>query len=259
MTNIFEEMKDLIRTGTMINIDNILEPNVKCKELVEIAVLALDCKRFDNAISNLLKADELYPNNPLINFIIGDLYQRLEFRKGSKCINYFKIACEKCNDKEAHYKYPESLILKEKEDFKINEEIVDLLLKSIIRYKNEITNDLENDKLFLFMGISYFYLERYKDSLNSLKRAIELNSKDDQSYFYIGEVYNKLGMIDEAEKSYEKSIKVNEENIFSMYKLAVLNYNKGKYKIASIHLDKAIAIDKNYQDVIELRNINNSS
>ena len=50
------------------------------------------------------------------------------------------------------------------------------------------------------LGISYYYLGNYYLALDKLKRADELKSKDEETSFYLAEVFSKLG---HYEKSYE--------------------------------------------------------
>lgn len=254
--NYDEDMEDLISSNKQfeMNCNDSSNEASKTKEFInffEKAEVFLECDKYEKSLSFLLNAKKIIPNDYNVNFKIGDVYQRLEYRKGSSCIEYYKEAVKYCKNIDPHYKLAEALYLSDNK----SELAEELFAESVSKYKKDITDNLSNSNLFKFIGISLFYLGNFNDSIENLKESIKLNPKDYESYFYLGEVFDKKENYEEAIKSYKESISLKPKYIFSMYKLSELYFKTKNNEFAIKYLDSAFEIDNKYEDVNSLKEL----
>ena len=223
--NINDDIVNLINSTKNfdINCKDSSKQDLKSTEFVklfETADVLFIAEKYEKAISKLLEAKKLIPNDCGVNFKLGDIYQRLEYKKGSKCIEFYRDAYSCCKNSDPHYKLGEAILLIDDK----SDDADCLIAESIARYRREIKDSQSNSDLLKFFGISLLYMGILKDSLLNLKESISINSKDYETFFYLGEVYDKIKNYEEAIKSYEESISLNPNNLFSLYRLAELNY-----------------------------------
>jgi len=90
---------------------------------------------------------------------------------------------------------------------------------------------------YLFSGIGNYQLKKYKEGLNTLNSGIKLivdnNELLVQFYMYLGDTYHALKNDKEAYKAYEKSLQLNENNLY------VLNNYAYYLSLKSESLEKA--------------------
>lgn len=254
--NYDEDIEDLISSNKQfeMNCNDSSNETSKTKEFIkffEKAEVFLECDKYEKSLSFLLNAKKIIPNDYNVNFKIGDVYQRLEYRKGSSCIEYYKEAVKYCKNIDPHYKLAEALYLSDNK----SELAEELFAESVSKYKKDITDNLSNSNLFKFIGISLFYLGNFNDSIENLKESTKLNPKDYESYFYLGEVFDKKENYEEAIKCYKESISLKPKYIFSMYKLSQLYFKTKNNEFAIKYLDSAFEIDDKYEDVNSLKEL----
>lgn len=71
-------------------------------------------------------------------------------------------------------------------------------------------------------AVLYDKVGNYEEALKSSTEAIKLKPDDGQSYFIQGIAYQKLKKPDDSIKSYELTLKFNEQNVDAMINLGVL-------------------------------------
>jgi tetratricopeptide (TPR) repeat protein len=108
--------------------------------------------------------------------------------------------------------------------------------KEAIKYFNlslEKTNNKKQQVETLNkLGYSYFKDENFVESINTLKNAILIFPDNSITYFYLGLVYEKIFLFDNAEDMYEKAIKINPKKLDILESLANVYEINFKYEKA---------------------------
>lgn len=81
-------------------------------------------------------------------------------------------------------------------------------------------------------GISLQGFERYEESIEKFKRAIEINDKNDLGYASVATSYFKMKDYDNATIYLQKTLELNPENYYAMDTLGQINLERGNYKEA---------------------------
>ena len=94
--------------------------------------------------------------------------------------------------------------------------------------------DLENDYshfiIHWYLGHIYFKLHRYSDSIDHIKKSIDLKSKDALNLNFLGEIYLEINDYNQAKKLFEEVLKLDRYNKSALLNLAKINLNEGKIK-----------------------------
>jgi tetratricopeptide (TPR) repeat protein len=64
-------------------------------------------------------------------------------------------------------------------------------------------------EFYLGLGIVYVQLGKYKDAIEPVKRAIELNPKSSGAYFTLGMAYANLKRYTEAVEAFKQALKID--------------------------------------------------
>jgi Tfp pilus assembly protein PilF len=83
----------------------------------------------------------------------------------------------------------------------------------------------------------------------SLRKAIELNPKNDTAYVELGQLYRKQGRFAEAENSFKKAIEFNPNNDIAHLKLAELYQVQDKFSQAEDSFKKALELKPENEDI----------
>ena len=121
--------------------------------------------------------------------------------------------------------------------------------KAIESYKNCSKIDLNKFEPYHQIGVCYRQLREYEDSIIFLNKALEI-SLNAKSLYVLGNVYRENGQLEEARKSFEKSISVNKEFTQSKLSIANLEIDNGNYDHASKLLDEIIQSNSSDQILI---------
>lgn len=116
-----------------------------------------------------------------------------------------------------------------------------------------------NPKIYLLLGKLYSLDGKAKEALEAYQKAIELEPKNAEAYYYIGTVYQSEQMNDEAETAFKRAIAhdiTDRPSIFetvsfglqARLQLARLYNQSGRLDEAIEELEKAVALDKDYED-----------
>ena len=122
------------------------------------------------------------------------------------------------------------------------------LLKGKILYKQGLENacidlatkmdiDFKNADMLNFIGLIEQLQGNYKKALDYFKKAINLDSENDEYYYNCASTYFKMNEITFAKKYYNLAISMNPENQSYHLALANLYYSEKRYKRALEELD----------------------
>ena len=113
---------------------------------------------------------------------------------------------------------------------------------AITAYQKALTYNAVNPKVHMSLGKIY-YAEKglYYESVQSYKRAIDLDPNAVEARMGLGEVYEDKGLYKEAVEEYRKVIELDDKNTGALYNLALV-YEKTDPKEAIAHWEKYIAL-----------------
>ena len=113
---------------------------------------------------------------------------------------------------------------------------------AIAAYQKALSYNATNPRVHMSLGKIY-YAEKglYYESVQSYKRAIELDPTSVDARMGLGEVYEDKGLYKEAVEEYRKVIELDDKNTGALYNLALV-YEKTDPKEAIAHWEKYIAL-----------------
>jgi tetratricopeptide (TPR) repeat protein len=113
---------------------------------------------------------------------------------------------------------------------------------AIAAYQKALTYNAINPKVHMSLGKIY-YAEKglYYESVQSYKRAIDLDPQSVEARMGLGEVYEDKGLYKEAVEEYRKVIELDDKNTGALYNLALV-YEKTDPKEAIVQWEKYIAL-----------------
>lgn len=118
-------------------------------------------------------------------------------------------------------------------------EILNVLIKDLSK-KDE--KDLKSEDYFL-LGLGN---SNHSMQIEYFTKVIELNPHNDNAYFNIGVIQERLNRTEKAKNYYKKAIEVNSNNLKAYSNLAVMLVKEDKLDEAESLLDNAIQIDPTY-------------
>jgi len=127
----------------------------------------------------------------------------------------------------------------------------------ISKYEGELMNDRGNFVITLVnYGVSLFELKNYKNANRYIERSITINPKENRddslrlayAYSYLGQIFEKLSKVKEAEEIFYKSLAINSQYLGQDHIDIILNHiyfgnyheNKGSYTNALYYYEKAM-------------------
>ena len=87
-------------------------------------------------------------------------------------------------------------------------------------------------------GIDFYNSNEIQNSINSFKKAIELDSKFYEAYYNLAKIQESYKYYNDAIATYEKLIEIMPEDYESMYNLGNLLYKRGYLKKSLTYLDR---------------------
>lgn len=94
----------------------------------------------------------------------------------------------------------------------------------------------------------------FRQAIEHLNRAIQINPKLPDAYFQLGQAYRKLAVnFDSAVVYYNKAMLVNTQYANSYLGLATLYDAAGKQELASYYYNKTVQINPSYMEAVALR------
>lgn len=110
-------------------------------------------------------------------------------------------------------------------------------------------------------GIDYYNLNKIEDSINSFKKAIELDPKFYQAYYNLAKIQESYKYYGDAIITYEKLLEITPEDYESMYNFGNLLYKRGYLKKSLTYLDRIPNYSEYYEqaekliDIVEKRQV----
>ena len=183
------------------------------------------------ALEQFLKAEEIYPEDPYLQYDLALTYDR----KGllDKAEHHLKEAIALKPDYSDAYNYLGVIYFRQG---KVNQ--------AITAYNKALENLLytKPQDAHYHLGIAYMSLKEYQKAKAHLEEAIRLVPDFVAAYTILGEVYEGLGQYSKARYSYEKALKINPEYIDAYLNLGKLLYKSGEREKASKCFDKVIRL-----------------
>ncbi len=184
------------------------------------------------ALEQFLKAEEIYPDDPYLQYDLALTYDR----KGvlDKAEHHLKEAIALKPDYSDAYNYLGVIYFRQG---KVNQ--------AIEAYKKALENLLytKPQDAHYHLGIAYMSLKEYQKAKTHLEEAVRLVPDFVAAYNILGEVYEGLGQYSKAKYSYEKALEINPEYIAAYLNLGKLFYKTGEKEKASKCFDKVIRLD----------------
>ena len=106
-------------------------------------------------------------------------------------------------------------------------------------------------------AVNYYQQQRrFGGAEGSLKKALELNPRDERLYVELGSVYRRHGRFGQAKASLEKARKLNPGDAEIYREFASIDKDQGEFALAESSLEKSLELDpKNGQVYFELGNL----
>ncbi len=101
-------------------------------------------------------------------------------------------------------------------------------------------------------GIDLYNLNKIEDSINSFKKAIELDPKFYQAYYNLAKIQESYKYYNDAMATYEKLIELAPEDYESMYNYGNLLYKRGYLKKSLTYLDRIPNYSEYYEQAEKL-------
>jgi len=94
------------------------------------------------------------------------------------------------------------------------------------------------------LGLALFRAERYEKALENFRRALELEPEDPEYHNLVGDTYDELGQLDEAEKYLRSAIEIDKKYAMGHYDLGVfLSRRRGQKEKAVAAFKQALKSD----------------
>jgi len=119
--------------------------------------------------------------------------------------------------------------------------------KALEEFEISVKLQPDNFRALANLGVAYAKVKRYNDSLNVLKKSIEIREYH-KTYDKLGLVYVELTDEDESIEQFKKAIKINPRYAKAHNDLATVYGNQGKFDLAIEEFNEAIRIDRDYAD-----------
>ena len=184
----------------------------------------------NSALSFLEIARLLDKNNISINLQLAKLYFRLEKHEAAHLIYKHLIELDK-NNFDINLEYIKNILNLNKA-----QEALILLKKIDINKQNE-------DKVLTLKGATNLKLNKFHEAKKNVLNALKINNKNYDAYYVLGNIDEKLGLIDMAIVSYIQATELNKKNHFAFNNLAVCFSFIGEVNLSILAFKEAIKIN----------------
>lgn len=235
LADIYIELND---DKAAINLLNDIDPDDPSyvQALLQLADLYQAEGLFEVTEQKLLEAKNLMPEEPVIDFALGEFY----FSMG----NYKKSII-----------YYEKLY-KQKKEF-ANVSIDSRLAEAhaaigeyeiALKYFKKL-NSSHPDVLFKY-GLTAYYADRKDISIRVWNKVIEIDPYYHTVYYELAKAYRDEEMIQEAYETCQEGLRIDEYNKELLYLAGVLAHQLNEYEECITLIEKAIELDPDYKEAI---------
>jgi tetratricopeptide (TPR) repeat protein len=212
------------------------------------------------AIDDYTKSISLDPQSPYFYVLRGFSYYHL--KQYEKAINDYTKAIN-IDPQEASFYNARGEAYKElKQDDKMELDFIkarELLSQDNTEEENTKSQNQENDEVYYFnLGIESIDKKDYKKAIESLDKAINLNSQNSDSYYWRGYAYDELEHYQKAIEDFTKSINLNPQDAPVYYARGVSYSDFGEYQKAKLDLIKASELYKETGNITSYNNVQES-
>ncbi len=109
-----------------------------------------------------------------------------------------------------------------------------------------LKEDNTNFDAYHLLGVCYFQLGNFENSVESIKRAIEFNPNDLDFYLDLGNAYLALKQLEKAELAYKKVLENNQNSAIAYHGLGLLYKENQEYDKALVFFKKAIKLNREF-------------
>lgn len=231
LNNKFVESRDILEEVTT------LRPGL-VHAWVFLTKVYLKLNQYEDALQSFSNANKLLNSGKYTNLILQKVLDNLNLQILSKSPNeedlnkainmYSKIEDKKVRDLHTEHiiliyinlkKFDEAklLISDLKNVDKLKSTFLEAkLLQKQNKYKECLKllekNPQENSEWMLEIGLTYWYLEDYKNALIPWLKAAKYDPNNHLCFFYLGNYYKKIGDSDKTRRCYEKSFNLNKSS-----------------------------------------------
>lgn len=215
------------------------------------AVSAFDKKDYGVAIDELHEEIKKYPNHAQAYFLLGKIYEDVEFKEGkyySKMVNYYEKYIElKPNGKRISYAklrtaqyYIQVGLTQQKVEFLDKAEEY---LKSL---------DQNDSNVRMALGAIYLDKQNYDEAISSFEKSTNLSPSELKlKYNSLGLAYIKKGAYPKAEKILEIAVKISPKDKYAHNNLGFVYVQQWKLKEAREQFAEAVKLDPSYKNAVE--------
>ncbi len=124
---------------------------------------------------------------------------------------------------------------------KLNEDHA-IITKAVNAYKRVLQLNVKNTQALLGLGRIYYHIQNRDESFKYLNKAIEIDQYAAEAYYYRGLNFKELGMTENALKSLQTAVSVNNRYYEAYMQLGLIN-SLTKKPIAAAYYENAIRIN----------------
>jgi tetratricopeptide (TPR) repeat protein len=191
---------------------------------------------FGQAIEAFNKLLELYPDDPMGNGYLGNIYDRLE--EWDKAIEKFEIRTRIQKDVLGIGNLGGLYAAKGLYD------------KAGQIYEDYLKNIADDARVHSYLGWNYLSQGKYELAMAEAERAFLLDPKSTNSFYLKGDIFHLSGKFEEAEKEYLKILEIgdNSDHLGSRWSLANLFVTQGKFQKAIEQLKLVMGLADEFKE-----------
>lgn len=205
------------------------------QSLVQLADLYQAQGLYEVAEQKLLTAKQLEPNEPLIDFALGELlFSAGDYKKA--IIHYKKVLP---TDNVASVSIPERL----------GEAYAEVgEYEQALQFFQEV--DSENPNTIFKYGFTAYQAHRLDIAINAWENVLELDPYYHTVYYQLAKAYMEEEMLDKAYQTAKKGLELDEFNKELYYIAGVLAHNHHLDEESEQYVRQAITLDPDYKEAI---------
>jgi len=123
---------------------------------------------------------------------------------------------------------------------------------ALIKLTTAINMKKNFEEAYLERHAVYMDMEEYDKALEDCQMCLKLND-DEQAYFNLAKVYEKLSMNSEAEEAYKNSLQKNRRVVETHFAYAELLYSLEKYNEAGVEVTQVLQLEPRHLEGILLQ------
>ncbi|MBQ2644085.1 DUF3808 domain-containing protein [bacterium] len=196
----------------------------------------------ESALEKLETSAIMQPNSPLVHLNLG----QIQMKKGlftEALKSFFKTIRLENTNGTAYSLISACYILQN--EFKEGENY----------FKKACKISPDNSEIYTNYAIALAQKGKKFKSLEILKQALKLNSKDFLALHYSGLINCDLAKYEEALTTLEEAYKINQNNPDTLLYLSLCKFKLEKYDEAFLYIEKSLNIRPNYPDSIMIKGI----